>query len=527
MMGRFDGSGRGGRGGGRGYPNAGGGRDVSGVSPNSYAAQSAAEKEAALMPFLHPTPRVLVPVPLVFESPQHFCELIANNLLAEFWYLIQEGPRGPGLKATPSAGGRLRVGGDTAGDGDASLVHHLLLIDRRLHVVVQQTQGGVVNTGTGDKTPCVLTLKPKLAGPFVGPIRSFGYVGAFVAELSALRELSLRDNNGDAASPALRAMLSPNTAVLGNWHPPPLPEEDFALIAASRGAVKHSVGTTKKDKTSRGKVGLGASVVTRVTQHEIKNPNGTDVHAVAPGVDAVIAGADAKDANRAHDSDDDLLEKETPDDSRVTQPKTRKGVGANASQRAAVCALKWALEKIQGPPGTGKSTTIYHVITQRVPPGQRVLVTCSRNVAIESIAQKLETCSSEILVVGAPGRIGTSCISQIQLLFANTRLTLSLFISRRDGAEIPFRRENRSAPQGKSARRQFPRWFPKPGRDGGGERGEGRAHDGLQADSVHNSICLPAATGVGGTRFWESVSSAHRDRGRVRVYPRILNRPVA
>jgi hypothetical protein len=84
---------------------------------------------------------VLVPVPLVFESPQHFCELIANNLLAEFWYLIQEGPRGPGLKATPSAGGGLRVGGDTAGDGDASLVHHLLLIDRRLHVVVQQTQG--------------------------------------------------------------------------------------------------------------------------------------------------------------------------------------------------------------------------------------------------------------------------------------------------------------------------------------------------------------------------------------------------
>ena len=71
-------------------------------------------------------------------------------------------------------------------------------------------------------------------------------------------------------------------------------------------------------------------------------------------------------------------------------------------------ALTHALEKIQGPPGTGKSTTIYHVVTQRVPPGSRVLVTCSRNVAIESIAQKLEACDQEILVVGAPGRIGAA-----------------------------------------------------------------------------------------------------------------------
>jgi superfamily II DNA or RNA helicase len=63
---------------------------------------------------------------------------------------------------------------------------------------------------------------------------------------------------------------------------------------------------------------------------------------------------------------------------------------ANASQKNAVCALSAALEKIQGPPGTGKSTTIYHVVTQRVPKGERVLVTCSRNVAVESIAQKLK-----------------------------------------------------------------------------------------------------------------------------------------
>ena len=35
-------------------------------------------------------------------------------------------------------------------------------------------------------------------------------------------------------------------------------------------------------------------------------------------------------------------------------------------------------------------------------------MTCSRNVANESIAQKLEACDADILVVGAPGRIGST-----------------------------------------------------------------------------------------------------------------------
>ena len=143
------------------------------------------------------------------------------------------------------------------------------------------------------------TLKPKL-GPFSGQIRTFGYVGAFVAELAALTELAQREARGHAASPVLRAVMRPTEHVPGSWGPAPLPEEDFALIS-----------------------GEGA-------------------------------------------------------------PR------ANASQKNAVCALSNALEKIQGPPGTGKSTTIYHVVTQRVPKGERVLVTCSRNVAVESIAQKLK-----------------------------------------------------------------------------------------------------------------------------------------
>ena len=51
-------------------------------------------------------------------------------------------------------------------------------------------------------------------------------------------------------------------------------------------------------------------------------------------------------------------------------PGDTRSPAANDSQKLAVCSLNYALEKIQGPPGTGKSTTIYHIINQRVPPGR-------------------------------------------------------------------------------------------------------------------------------------------------------------
>lgn len=74
--------------------------------------------------------------------------------------------------------------------------------------------------------------------------------------------------------------------------------------------------------------------------------------------------------------------------------------------------MQHALEKIQGPPGTGKSTTIFHIITARLPQTARVLVTCSRNVAVESIAQKLYECTPDRLVVfGNASRIGDTARS--------------------------------------------------------------------------------------------------------------------
>ena len=70
-------------------------------------------------------------------------------------------------------------------------------------------------------------------------------------------------------------------------------------------------------------------------------------------------------------------------------------------------ALRNALEKSAGPVWHGQvGGAAYHVITQRVPPVD-ASSSCAR-VAIESIAQKLEACDAEILVEGAPGRIGST-----------------------------------------------------------------------------------------------------------------------
>ena len=80
-------------------------------------------------------------------------------------------------------------------------MHNLLLIgnqgNRQLHLVVGQT-GGERDVNTGDKKPTLISLKPKLQG-FQGQIRSFGYVGAFLAELAALWELADKANKGEPA----------------------------------------------------------------------------------------------------------------------------------------------------------------------------------------------------------------------------------------------------------------------------------------------------------------------------------------
>lgn len=138
-------------------------------------------------------------------------------------------------------------------------------------------------------------------------------------------------------------------------------------------------------------------------------------------------------------------------------PHPPADVPVNAGQRAAVAGLSGGLGIIHGPPGTGKSTTIFHIVEGRVQPKAQVgaargaargrcgggtgrllerrstaalppstgapdslaaqaaralaatpqvLVTATRNQAIDAVVQKLSRVDGSLLVFGREDRLG-------------------------------------------------------------------------------------------------------------------------
>ncbi|KAK3263029.1 hypothetical protein CYMTET_28145 [Cymbomonas tetramitiformis] len=77
-----------------------------------------------------------------------------------------------------------------------------------------------------------------------------------------------------------------------------------------------------------------------------------------------------------------------------------EGYGKGMYLQMAVDSLRNVVEKIHGPPGTGKSSTIYHIIHSRIPPGKSVLVTCARNKAVNSMVDKLRSRHKDVVVWG-------------------------------------------------------------------------------------------------------------------------------
>ncbi|CAK9066634.1 unnamed protein product [Durusdinium trenchii] len=83
----------------------------------------------------------------------------------------------------------------------------------------------------------------------------------------------------------------------------------------------------------------------------------------------------------------------------------------NEDQERAVKSLGLRVEIIHGPPGTGKSTTIFHLLSARMPPRTASVVTCVTNQAIDAVAEKLSITHENadglrILVLGNPTRVG-------------------------------------------------------------------------------------------------------------------------
>ena len=61
--------------------------------------------------------------------------------------------------------------------------------------------------------------------------------------------------------------------------------------------------------------------------------------------------------------------------------------------------------KNTGTPGTGKPTTIFHLIDCGVPVGEKALITCTRNVAMESITEKMTSLKDRPTCVFGPKEI--------------------------------------------------------------------------------------------------------------------------
>lgn len=260
---------------------------------NRSGGAHAALPEDPLAPFLHPSSRPLIQVPLEFSSLRHWCEVIGNNILAEFWHMFKEA-RASFTGYGTAAGDELMLENAPA-EGFSQC---LLLLDRQPRIAASQRVLGVGRVAV------------KLRGGAVrsGQVKSLGYVGSFLSEFSAA--LELRKLQPKDMTPPMRAILEPKVDLQG----------DYAYRRINSALVP-----------------------------------------------------------------------------------------VNPSQRAAIEGLKFALEKIQGPPGTGKSTTIFHVLDAKVPRGSRVLVTCSRNVAVESIAQKLSGLEDwPLCVFGPRDRVGES-----------------------------------------------------------------------------------------------------------------------
>ena len=81
-------------------------------------------------------------------------------------------------------------------------------------------------------------------------------------------------------------------------------------------------------------------------------------------------------------------------------------IPSNDLQRSIIQSLAHGIECIQGPPGTGKSTTIFHIIQNRLPDDHRAIITCVQNKAIDSIVEKLRTTDMPFVVHGHPNRLG-------------------------------------------------------------------------------------------------------------------------
>eukprot|EP00929_Paragymnodinium_shiwhaense_P120968 TRINITY_DN9305_c0_g2_i2.p1 TRINITY_DN9305_c0_g2~~TRINITY_DN9305_c0_g2_i2.p1 ORF type:complete len:249 (-),score=45.71 TRINITY_DN9305_c0_g2_i2:2-748(-) len=142
--------------------------------------------------FLRPSARPLVRVPLEFSSLKHWCDIIGNNILAEFWQMFKE--CSCSWTGFGGAAGDELIIDNAPAEGFSQC---LLLVNRQPRIASSQRVLGV------GKVAVKLRGGPAQSGQ----VKSLGYIGSYLAEYSACLELK-QLKPGELTGP-MRAILEP------------------------------------------------------------------------------------------------------------------------------------------------------------------------------------------------------------------------------------------------------------------------------------------------------------------------------
>eukprot|EP00798_Chlamydomonas_sp_ICE-L_P003366 gene3366-13398_t len=225
---------------------------------------------------------------------------------------------------------------------------------------------GPNNTNKTNPKPCgECRYKPQDADlPQDGFVRCLGYVGSNMMELSSAAQI-------------LQKMPDPESP--SGW-----------LLKAVASPGKHPDGTPSHLST----LVMGPDIIIRGDEVPVNQAQEDAVRRLRPGLDTILTPPNCLGTTTHPYRDLHINCNRHP-----PAPTTHQEDAEDAVRR-----LRPGLDTIYGPPGTGKSTTIYHIVASRVKKGNKALVTCTRNQAVNAVVEKVN--GFGCVVFGNPKRLG-------------------------------------------------------------------------------------------------------------------------
>ena len=291
-------------------------------------------------------------IPDTFESLQHWASIVSSNILAEYWACLHsletsKGGHRAWLGASCEIQSASTLSMHSSSDAGYELAHQLFRFSDDTDAILRLATRSSKRTGVdGAATVHTISFYP----PYTKGSTQIGrrkkvlflaYVGTHLLEYSAVQELA--EAQLDAATQRFTGLDDASSQLL-----------ESVLDPTTRSTYKAKWGSME-----RRSVDNKADEAWKKKLHEYAPP-----------------GLKLRDC--------DTL---------------------NASQARVLGGLTDRLEVIHGPPGTGKSTTISYLIRHVLCPTEKVLATCTRNGAVNSIAAKLQG-HVPMVVFGAAAAMG-------------------------------------------------------------------------------------------------------------------------